>query len=100
MPIRSARRAPRRRRRAPRDSDRDPSASADSVACGRLLAPVLAARESMTTNTILIWLVVGLVAGVLASLIVRGSGLGIVGDILLGIAGAFVGGWAFHALGW
>jgi len=54
----------------------------------------------MTTNTILIWLVVGLVAGVLASLIVRGSGLGIVGDILLGIAGAFVGGWAFHALGW
>jgi uncharacterized membrane protein YeaQ/YmgE (transglycosylase-associated protein family) len=45
-------------------------------------------------------LVVGLVAGLLASAVVRGSGLGIVGDIVLGIAGAFVGAWAFHELGW
>jgi uncharacterized membrane protein YeaQ/YmgE (transglycosylase-associated protein family) len=46
------------------------------------------------------WLIVGLFAGVLASALMRGSGFGIVGDILLGIAGAVVGGWTFHQLGW
>ena len=51
----------------------------------------------MTLETILIWLVVGLVAGVLAARVV-GSGLGLLGDILVGIAGAFLGGWLFRAL--
>jgi len=49
---------------------------------------------------LLIWLVVGLVAGALASFIMRSSGFGLIGDIVLGIAGAFIGGWAFRALGW
>jgi len=49
---------------------------------------------------ILTWLIVGLIAGVLASLIVGGSGYGILGDIVIGIVGAFVGGWVFHAAGW
>lgn len=49
---------------------------------------------------ILTWLIVGLVAGVLASLIVGGSGYGIVGDIVVGIVGAFVGGWIFREAGW
>jgi uncharacterized membrane protein YeaQ/YmgE (transglycosylase-associated protein family) len=49
---------------------------------------------------IITWIVVGLVAGVLASAIMRGSGFGILGDILLGIVGAFVGGWTFRELGW
>ncbi|HVK89105.1 MAG TPA: GlsB/YeaQ/YmgE family stress response membrane protein [Kofleriaceae bacterium] len=49
---------------------------------------------------ILTWLIVGLVAGVLASLIVGGSGYGIIGDIVVGIVGAFVGGWLFRAAGW
>ena len=49
---------------------------------------------------IITWLVVGLVAGALASSLMRGSGLGILGDIVLGIVGAFVGGWTFQALGW
>jgi uncharacterized membrane protein YeaQ/YmgE (transglycosylase-associated protein family) len=48
----------------------------------------------------IIWLVVGLVAGVLASVVMRGSGFGLLGDVALGIAGAFVGGWAFRELGW
>jgi uncharacterized membrane protein YeaQ/YmgE (transglycosylase-associated protein family) len=43
-------------------------------------------------------LVVGLVAGVLASVVMRGSGFGLVGDILLGICGAFVGSWIFREL--
>ena len=49
---------------------------------------------------ILTWLIVGLVAGVLASLIVGGSGYGIIGDIVVGIVGAFVGGWLFRVAGW
>lgn len=49
---------------------------------------------------ILTWLIVGLVAGLLADLLMSGSGLGLIGDIVLGIVGAFVGGWAFRELGW
>jgi uncharacterized membrane protein YeaQ/YmgE (transglycosylase-associated protein family) len=51
-------------------------------------------------NVILTWLVVGLIAGVLASYVSRGAGYGIVGDIVLGIVGAFIGGWGFRALHW
>ena len=43
------------------------------------------------------WLVVGLVAGVLAALLV--GGVGLIGDIIVGIVGAFVGGWIFSQLG-
>ncbi|HKW47967.1 MAG TPA: GlsB/YeaQ/YmgE family stress response membrane protein [Gemmatimonadaceae bacterium] len=46
---------------------------------------------------ILTWIIVGLVAGVLASLVV-GGGYGLIGDILIGICGAFVGGWLFRTL--
>lgn len=48
---------------------------------------------------ILTWIIVGLVAGVLASLVV-GRGYGIVGDIIVGIVGAFIGGWIFRQMGW
>lgn len=47
---------------------------------------------------LLTWIIVGLVAGVLASL-VAGGGFGIIGDIIIGIVGAFVGGWIFSKLG-
>ncbi len=43
-------------------------------------------------------LVIGLVAGVLASLIVGGTGHGLIGDIAVGVLGAFVGSWAFRVL--
>lgn len=46
---------------------------------------------------LLTWLVVGLVAGVLAALVV--GGVGLLGDIIVGIVGAFVGGWIFRQLG-
>ena len=49
-------------------------------------------------NNLIWWLVVGLVAGVLASLVVGGVGYGIIGDIVIGIVGAFIGGWLFTAL--
>jgi uncharacterized membrane protein YeaQ/YmgE (transglycosylase-associated protein family) len=48
---------------------------------------------------IITWLIVGLIAGFLASLVVGGP-YGIIGDIIVGIVGAFVGGWIFRQLGW
>ena len=48
---------------------------------------------------ILTWIIVGLIAGVLASLVMGGSGYGLIGDIIIGIVGAFVGGWIFRQLG-
>lgn len=43
-------------------------------------------------TTILIWCLVGLVAGFLASRVALGHGLGLFGDIIVGILGAFLGG--------
>jgi uncharacterized membrane protein YeaQ/YmgE (transglycosylase-associated protein family) len=48
---------------------------------------------------ILTWIIVGLIAGVLASIAMGGTGYGIIGDIIIGIVGAFVGGWLFAKLG-
>jgi uncharacterized membrane protein YeaQ/YmgE (transglycosylase-associated protein family) len=48
---------------------------------------------------IIAWIFVGLIAGFLASKVVNRSGEGFMRDVLLGIAGAIVGGWIFHALG-
>jgi uncharacterized membrane protein YeaQ/YmgE (transglycosylase-associated protein family) len=50
------------------------------------------------------WLVLGLLAGFIASYLVNHRGEGMIGegmilDILLGIVGAIVGGWVFHLLG-
>ena len=42
---------------------------------------------------ILTWLVVGAISGWLADMLVGGSSVGLLGDILLGIVGAVVGGW-------
>ena len=41
---------------------------------------------------ILAWLVVGLIAGWLASLVMRGGGYGLIGDIIVGVVGALIGG--------
>ena len=42
--------------------------------------------------TIIVWIVLGLVAGWLAGQVMKGGGYGVVGDIVLGIVGALVGG--------
>ena len=49
--------------------------------------------------SILAWLVLGLIAGFIASKVVNKSGEGVVLDIVLGIVGAFVGGWLFTTFG-
>ena len=43
-------------------------------------------------------IVVGLIAGLLASFVVKGAGMGLLGDIAIGILGAFLGSWLFGAL--
>lgn len=53
----------------------------------------------LTLEVILIWLVVGAVAGWLAGVVMQGSGYGLVGDIVIGILGAFVAGYLFPTLG-
>jgi uncharacterized membrane protein YeaQ/YmgE (transglycosylase-associated protein family) len=45
------------------------------------------------------WIILGLIAGYIASKIVDRTGKGFVVDILLGIDGAVVGGWLFHGFG-
>lgn len=47
---------------------------------------------------IIAWLVIGLVAGLLASLVVRGGGMGFFRDIIVGLVGAVVGGVILHAV--
>ena len=42
---------------------------------------------------ILSWIVVGLIAGWLAGLVVKGGGFGCVGDIIVGVIGGLLGGW-------
>jgi uncharacterized membrane protein YeaQ/YmgE (transglycosylase-associated protein family) len=49
--------------------------------------------------SILAWLVLGLIAGFIASKIVEGTGQGVVLDMILGIVGAMVGGFIFTAFG-
>jgi uncharacterized membrane protein YeaQ/YmgE (transglycosylase-associated protein family) len=53
----------------------------------------------ISNEGLLVILFVGLVAGWLAGKIVRGTGFGIIGDIVVGIAGAFVASWLFPRLG-
>jgi uncharacterized membrane protein YeaQ/YmgE (transglycosylase-associated protein family) len=48
---------------------------------------------------LIIWIVIGGVAGWLASSIVKGGGMGLVGNVVLGIVGAVVAGWLLPALG-
>lgn len=48
---------------------------------------------------ILIWIISGIVAGWLAGMFVKGSGFGILGDLIVGLIGGLLGGWVFGMLG-
>lgn len=52
----------------------------------------------MTLESIIIFLLIGAVAGWLAGLIVKGFGFGLIGNIIIGIIGAFIAGYIFPAL--
>ena len=47
---------------------------------------------------LLTWIIVGLIAGLIASAVVGGIGYGLLGDIVVGMVGALVGGWLFSTL--
>lgn len=49
--------------------------------------------------SLLVFLLVGIVAGWLAGKLVRGGGFGLIGDLVVGVVGAFVGGFLFNSLG-
>lgn len=49
--------------------------------------------------SLLVFLIVGVVAGWLAGLLVKGGGFGLLGDLVVGVIGAFVGGYLFSSLG-
>ena len=53
----------------------------------------------MDTQSLIVFLIIGVVAGFLAGKIMKGAGFGLVGDLVLGVIGAFVGGWVFGLLG-
>ena len=48
---------------------------------------------------ILIWIISGIIAGWLAGMFVKGSGFGIIGDLIIGLIGGLLGGWLFGLLG-
>ncbi len=50
-------------------------------------------------TALLFWVIVGLVAGFLASVVMKGGGYGIVGDIIVGIVGALIGGFLMSLIG-
>jgi uncharacterized membrane protein YeaQ/YmgE (transglycosylase-associated protein family) len=53
----------------------------------------------MGGESLIVFLLVGLVAGWLASQLVRGGGFGLVGDLVVGVIGAFIAGYLFPRLG-
>ena len=53
----------------------------------------------MSAESLLIILLIGAIAGWLAGQIVQGTGFGLVGDIIIGVVGAFIASWLFPQLG-
>jgi uncharacterized membrane protein YeaQ/YmgE (transglycosylase-associated protein family) len=53
----------------------------------------------MPTQSLILFLVIGILAGFLAGKIMKGSGFGVLGDLVIGVVGAFLGGWLFSLLG-
>jgi uncharacterized membrane protein YeaQ/YmgE (transglycosylase-associated protein family) len=50
-------------------------------------------------DSLIAWLVVGLLAGWIAGTVTRGRGFGCIVDVILGLVGAVIGGWIFTKLG-
>jgi uncharacterized membrane protein YeaQ/YmgE (transglycosylase-associated protein family) len=53
----------------------------------------------MDAESIVIWLIIGALAGWLAGMVVRGGGYGLIGDIIVGIIGAVIAGWLLPRIG-
>ena len=53
----------------------------------------------MDAQSLIILLIVGAIAGWFAGIIVKGYGFGLIGNIVVGVIGAFIGNWLFPSLG-
>jgi uncharacterized membrane protein YeaQ/YmgE (transglycosylase-associated protein family) len=53
----------------------------------------------MEPQSIIVWLIVGAIAGWLAGQVVKGGGFGLIGDIIVGIVGAVIAGWLLPQIG-
>jgi uncharacterized membrane protein YeaQ/YmgE (transglycosylase-associated protein family) len=53
----------------------------------------------MSMERLLLFLVIGILAGFLAGKIMKGSGFGLIGDLIIGVIGSFIGVWVFGLLG-
>ena len=52
----------------------------------------------MEGQSLIVFLIIGLIAGWLAGQIMKGGGFGIIGDLIVGVIGAFIGGWLWGVL--
>jgi uncharacterized membrane protein YeaQ/YmgE (transglycosylase-associated protein family) len=59
---------------------------------------ILFAGLSLTPGAVVVWLVVGLIAGWAAGQVMRGTSFGLLGDIVVGLIGAFIGGFMFEVV--
>jgi uncharacterized membrane protein YeaQ/YmgE (transglycosylase-associated protein family) len=59
---------------------------------------MLLAFAPIAGHHIIAWLAIGLLAGLLAGVVMRGGGFGLVGDIVTGLLGALIGGLIYHAM--
>jgi uncharacterized membrane protein YeaQ/YmgE (transglycosylase-associated protein family) len=62
-------------------------------------ARLVVGRTVMTIESVIIWLIIGAIAGWLAGLIVKGYGFGLIGNIVVGIVGAVIAGWLLPRIG-
>ncbi|MHB0875209.1 MAG: GlsB/YeaQ/YmgE family stress response membrane protein [Anaerolineae bacterium] len=53
----------------------------------------------MTLETLVVWIIIGAIAGLLAFYFVRGTHIGMLGMIVVGMLGGLIGGWLFGQLG-
>ncbi|MEY2896732.1 MAG: hypothetical protein RL669_1001 [Pseudomonadota bacterium] len=53
----------------------------------------------MQSQSLIAWIIIGLIAGWLGGKLMRGGGFGLLGNLVVGVIGAFVGGWVFGLLG-
>jgi uncharacterized membrane protein YeaQ/YmgE (transglycosylase-associated protein family) len=54
---------------------------------------------TISTEHLLLFLMIGIVAGFLAGKIMKGKGFGLLGDLIVGVIGSFIGYWIFGLLG-
>lgn len=53
----------------------------------------------LSNQSLIVIIIVGIIAGWLAGLVMRGGGFGLIGDLIIGLIGAFIGDWLIPRLG-